>query len=83
MKIIEINKMAINHAEMKFKFTNEVRKFEFSYSDGEIFTADFPEELRKLLRLLPTSITHSLIEKIENHLTKDIVSFPFEIEIEI
>lgn len=82
MELITINKKKNNQAEITIKFADIEKTYKFSYTKGEIFTVDFPEELRKILRLLPVSITHSLIEKIENFLTADSVSFPFEIEIE-
>ncbi len=82
MELIEINKKENHQAEIKLKFADTKRKYKFSYTDGDIFTVDLPEELRKILRLLPAPITHSLIEKIENFLTADTVSFPFEMEIE-
>lgn len=82
MELIKINKKRENQAEIKLKFADVEKKYEFSYSDGEIFTVDFPEELRRILRLLPVSITHSLIEKIEHYLTSNDVNFPFEMEIE-
>ena len=82
MEIIKINKKANRQAEIELKFADTKKKYKFSYSDGEIFTVNFPEELRKILRLLPVSITHSLVEKIENYLTSNTVNFPFEMEIE-
>ncbi len=82
MELIEINKKSNEQAEIKLKFADAEKRYEFSYTQGEIFTVDFPEELRKILRLLPVSITHSLVEKIENYLTSNTVNFPFEMEIE-
>lgn len=82
MELIEINKKEKHQAEIKLKFADTEKKYEFSYSDGEIFTVDFPEELRRILRLLPASITHSLVEKIENYVTSNTVNFPFEMEVE-
>ena len=82
MELIEINKKEKHQAEIKLKFADTEKKYKFSYSDGEIFTVDFPEELRRILRLLPASITHSLVEKIENYLTSNTVNFPFEMEVE-
>ncbi len=82
MELIEINKKENRKAEIKLKFAEVEKIYKFSYSDGEIFTVDFPEELRKILRLLPVSITHSLVDKIENFLISDTVNFPFEMEIE-
>lgn len=82
MELIEINKTEKNKAEITLKIADSMKKYEFTYSVGEIFSADFPGELRKILRLLPVPITHSLVGKIENFLTSKHVSLPFELEIE-
>lgn len=82
MELVEIRKKANHQAEIVLDFADTVKKYEFSYTDGDVFSVDFPEELRKLLRLLPSTVSHSMIEKIENFLTSNTVNFPFEMEIE-
>lgn len=82
MELIGINKKGKNQAEIKLKIADTEKTYSFAYTKGDIFTVDFPEELRRLLRLLPAFVTHSLIEKIENYLVSEIDNFPFELEIE-
>lgn len=82
MELIRIDKKSKNQAEILLKFADIKKKYSFVYSDNDIFTLDFPEELRKILRLLPASVTHSLVDKIENFLTSEINDLPFEVEIE-
>ncbi len=82
MELIEIRKRSENLAQIHLKIANTEKKYSFKYSDSDIFVVDFPEELRKILRLLPVSMTHSLVDKIENYLKSDVVNFPFEMEIE-
>jgi hypothetical protein len=82
MELIRIDKTGENQAEILLKIADVKKKYLFRYSKNEIFTLDFPEELRKILRLLPVSVTHSLVAKIENFLTSDVDDLPFEVEIE-
>lgn len=82
MELIKIKKREKNQAEISLKIADTEKTYSFTYFDNDIFAVDFPEELRRLLRLLPTSITHSLVEEIENYLKSDIENFPFELEIE-
>ena len=82
MELIRINKTNKNQAEILLKIANVKKTYLFSYSEKDIFSIDFPEELRKILRLLPASVTHSLVEKIENFLTSNLNDLPFEVEIE-
>ena len=82
MELIEIKKRSKNLAQISLKIADTEKKYSFKYSDSDIFAVDFPEELRKILRLLPVSMTHSLVDKIENYLKSDVANFPFEMEIE-
>lgn len=82
MELISIKKTDKNQAEILLKVADVNKCYSFQYSKNDVFVVDFPEELRKILRLLPASITHSLVEKIENFLTSDVNNFPFEVEIE-
>lgn len=82
MKLAKIKKLENNLAEIVLKISDSEKKYSFTYSGREIFAADSPEELRKILRLLPASVTHSLVEKIETFLITDRKEFPFELEIE-
>lgn len=82
MELIEIDKKGKLQAEITLKFADTEKKYKFNYSDGEIFTVDFPEDLRKILRLLPSSITHRLVENIEDYMVSNIKIFPFEMEVE-
>lgn len=82
MELIEIKKTNNQTAEISLKIADTVKNYTFSYSDKDIFAVNFPEELKRLLRLLPVTITHSLVEKIENFVTADINELPIEIEIE-
>ena len=82
MEIIEIKKRRGNFAEICLKIADTEKKYSFKYYDGDIFAVDFPEDLRKILRLLPASVTHSLVAKIESFLTLGVNDFPLEVEIE-
>lgn len=82
MELIEIKKTDKQKAEISLKIADTVKNYSFSYCDKDIFVVDFPEELRRLLRLLPVSITHCLVEKIENFVTSNINELPLEIELE-
>ena len=82
MELIGIKRKEKNLAEIILKIADTEKQYVFSYTDKDIFTVDFPEELRKILRLMPVSITHSLVEKIEIFLKSDVSNFPFEMEIE-
>jgi hypothetical protein len=82
MELIEIKKKEVQRAEISLKIADTIKNYTFSYSDKDIFVVDFPEELRRLLRLLPASITHSLVEKIENFITTDENDLPLEMELE-
>ena len=82
MELVEIKKIGKQKAEINLKIADTIKEYSFSFVDNEIFAVDFPEELRKILRLLPASITHSLVEKIEQFLTADLNEMPFEIELE-
>ncbi len=82
MELIGIKRKKKHLAEIRLKIADTEKKYLFSYSDGDIFAFDFPEEFRKILRLMPVSVTHSLIEKVENFLKSDVENFPFEMEIE-
>ncbi len=82
MELIKIRETGNHLAEIKLKFADTEKTYSFTYSNSDIFTVDFPEELRRILRLLPASITHSLTEKIENYLAGNADNFPFQIEVE-
>jgi hypothetical protein len=82
MELISINKKSKNQAEILLEFADVTKNYSFLYFDNDIFAVDFPEDLRKILRLLPVSVTHSLVAKIENFLTSNINDLPFEVEIE-
>jgi len=82
MELIGINKKSKNRAEILLKFAGITKNYPFSYSESEVFAVDFPEDLRKILRLLPASVTHSLVAKIESFLTLGIDDLPLEVEIE-
>lgn len=82
MELISINKKSKNKAEILLKFADITKNYSFFYSESDIFAIDFPEELRRILRLLPVSVTHSLVAKIESFLTLNVNDLPFEVEIE-
>ncbi len=82
MELIRINKKSKNQAEILLTFADITKNYSFLYSNNDIFTVDFPEDLRRILRLLPVSVTHSLVAKIENFLTSNVNDLPFEVEIE-
>jgi len=82
MELIDIKRVSGNNAEIAIKIGGTVKRYGFSYTEGEIFVADFPEELRRLLRLLPVTVAQSIVSKVENCLTSNVPGFPFEFEIE-
>lgn len=82
MEIIGIKKTGDKTAEIDLKIADEIKSYSFTFTDESIFTVDFPEDLRRFLRLVPATITHSLVEKIELSLKAEIKEFPFKLEIE-
>jgi hypothetical protein len=81
MELVQINKKG-KKIEIGLKIDRSVKSFAFSYSSGEIFTVDFPEELRKILRPLPVSVTHKLVKVIEDFVDLNKNGFPLKIKTE-
>ncbi len=69
---------------MTLKFAESLKTYNFSYSnlEGDIFAVDLPEDLRRLLRVLPVPITQSLVRKLEDTLKRDDGNFPADLELE-
>ncbi len=65
MELIEIRKLQKGKGEIKLLIAGKSRKYGFSYHDNEIFVVDFPEDLRKILRILPPSVTQGLVKKVK------------------
>lgn len=82
MELVEIKKRRGNLAEIRLRIADTEKKYSFKYYDNDIFAVDFPEELRKILRLIPASVTHSLVEKIRNFLASNLNELPFKVELE-
>lgn len=82
MELIDVTKTRKGRAGITIKIGGAIKKYEFSYSGGDIFVVHFPDELKRLLRLLPVTVAQSMVQKIESNLTTNVVSLPFEIEIE-
>ncbi|MGD9588242.1 MAG: hypothetical protein AB7Q37_05850 [Pyrinomonadaceae bacterium] len=66
MELLEISKNQKGTGEIKLLIAGKQKKYEFSYRDGELFAVDFPEDLRKILRILPPKVTQGLVKKIKN-----------------
>lgn len=66
MELIEISKKQKGSGEIKLLIAGKIKKYEFSYRDGKLFAVDFPEDLRKILRILPPKVTQGLVKKIKN-----------------
>lgn len=82
MEIVEINKTRMDRAEVTMRIGGAIKRYEFSYSNGGIFVAHFPEEMKRLLRLLPVTVARSIVTKIEASLSSNGITLPFEVEIE-
>lgn len=83
MELVDITKTGKGHAGITMRIGGRIKKYEFSYSSGDMFVAHFPDELKRLLRLLPVSVAQSVVQRIETSLTTThAVNLPFEIEIE-
>ena len=76
MEVIKIQKQPNNQIEMTVREKSRVRQFVFTYFDNELFGVDFPEELRKLLRPLPASITHTVVKAIKQVVRDEFVRLP-------
>ena len=66
MDLLEIRKRQKGTGEIKLLIAGKRKKYEFSYLNGELFAVDFPEDLRKILRILPPKVTQGLVKKIKN-----------------
>lgn len=82
MELVRINKKGEKRAEAILKVGGDIKNFRFRYSAGEIFAVDLPENLRKILRPLPVSVTQALIKAIEDYVTSDVIKFPVELKSE-
>jgi hypothetical protein len=82
MELIDVTKTRKGHARLTIKIGGAIKKYEFSHSTGDIFVAHFPDDLKRLLRLLPVAVAQSVVANVENCLTTKTVRLPFEIEIE-
>jgi hypothetical protein len=82
MEVVEIRKGQKGRASVKLRFADTLKEYEFSYFDREIFAVDFPEELSKLLRVLPPKVTKGLVRKIKHFIAADPAVLPHELELE-
>jgi hypothetical protein len=74
MELVEISKTKQGKGEIKLLIAGKLKRYEFAYFDDEIFAVDFPEDLKKILRILSPRATRSLVEKIK-HFTHTDPSF--------
>ena len=61
---------------MAVREKGRVREFVFDYFDNELFGVDFPEDLRKLLRSLPASITQTVVKVVKQVVRDEFVYLP-------
>lgn len=66
MELVEITKEQEGKGRIKLLIAGKIKKYDFSYFEGEMFAVDFPEELKKILRVLPPKTTQGLVRKIKN-----------------
>lgn len=71
MELIEISKKEKGKGEIKLLIAGKSKKYEFTYVDGELFAVDFPEDLRKILRLVSPGVAQGLLKKIKHFTDPD------------
>jgi len=71
MELVEISKKQKGQGEIKLLIAGKLKRYEFSYRDGDLFAVDLPEDLRKILRILPPKVTQGLIKKIKHFTETD------------
>jgi hypothetical protein len=67
MELIGINNKSEKKIEIILKIDGKLKSFDFGYSSNGVFAVNFPESLRKVLRPMPVSVTHGLVNLIENY----------------
>jgi hypothetical protein len=78
MELIGINNKSEKKIEIILKIDGKLKPFDFEYSSNGIFAVNFPESLRKILRPMPVSVTHSLVNLIEDYVNFGIIDFSKE-----
>lgn len=82
MELVDIRKTEPGKAEITIGIGGTTKIYDFSYVDKEIFAVQFPEELERMLRLLPVSVMQSIVKKIKKVLTAKDTTLPYSIELE-
>lgn len=71
MELLEISKKRQGKGDIKLLIAGKSRKFEYSYVEGDVFAVDFPEDLKKILRILSPGVTQGLLKKIKHFTEPD------------
>lgn len=71
MELLEISKKEKGKGEIKLLIAGKSKKYEFTYVEGELFAVDFPEDLKKILRIVSPSVAQGLLKKIKHFTAPD------------
>ena len=84
MEIIEIAKTDKDRGKITLKFAGALRYYDFTVfnPDGGIFGVSFPEELNRLLRVLPIPITQTLVRAIRDSVESNATDLPTDLKLE-
>ncbi len=82
MELIDVKKTRPGQAEMTIFFGGTRIRYDITYANADIFVVSFPDELKRLLHLMPVSVTQSIVSKLGSVLTADGDGLPFKIEVE-
>ncbi len=80
MEILTIRQINNQKLELVLGINGSEKIFRFNYRLEDIFAVDFPEDLRKILRPLPASITQELVKTLKLYLKSDSVIFPITLK---
>ncbi len=78
MELIGLNKKGKKKIEIILKVGRKLESFDFEYSSSDIFAVNFPENLRRILRPMPVSVTQNLVNLIENYVNFGLNDFSKE-----
>lgn len=80
MEVLNIKKLKDQEIELVLEINGSKESFHFKYWLEDIFAVDFPEELRKILRPFPASVTQKLVKTLKLYLQADSMNFPVNLK---
>lgn len=83
MEVLGISKTRAGKGTIKLRIADTRKSYPYSYvTDGTIFGVQFPEELNRILRVLPPRVMQNLIKKIEHFTAEESSLHARELELE-